>query len=455
MRARRWGAAAPLASIVPSQSSRATSLGAALSTCSTTERTWHGGLSTELLQDSSTVAAILASLFVAGWGALELGRRDDASRMQRWDVSPPSRVRSFGLPVTSCEHRTAENLPVYGSSSDPILSLPTESEDGIPLSDIYLRPIPRIPSKDNDLTDETSCLSRSVRAFGTSMASTSEAYVTTRGSRRMNDRHETGRQGEDEEAEAPHLATSNKSIKSENGANGKVGEEVPAATRRSATYIERVETLKSRKRPSSSSAVTSGSGSSNSSVTTQKMYFYRTSQLQTQKADKVCLLAAPSSKELGSDIAHLLGVTASTMDVGTFREKTESQHGSLRLAFASPLDDLFLLLPYLLRRDLCRWRDRRPAPGERPGEARVRGQFDHLQQLHHGAAADHHGAPQGQRQEDHRGRPLLWCVRNDAYHTCAIRTLDGPIFLFVASSSFHFVYPCIYSQATAGRTRES
>jgi hypothetical protein len=219
---------------------------------------------------------------------------------------------SIAIPRTSiatCEHWTAEDLPVYASSSDPIV-LPMENEDGIPLSQIYLRPIP-FGMQDNELEDETSCLSRSVRAFGQSMVSTSEAFATTRSSRgrsssqQPDEEEDPSRHGALENPtrigeRLAHLATSNISKPQESGPDE--------------SYSDRVRSLQSKKNSSSSAS----SSSTNNSVTTRKMYFYRTSKIQSQKADKFCLLAAPSSRELGSDIAHLLGVPVSTMDVSTY-----------------------------------------------------------------------------------------------------------------------------------------
>lgn len=58
----------------------------------------------------------------------------------------------------------------------------------------------------------------------------------------------------------------------------------------------------------------------NSMVSTRKMYFYKTPYIQDRMAKKLVLLAGPSSKTLGSDVAHLLGQPLSEMTVGKFTD---------------------------------------------------------------------------------------------------------------------------------------
>ena len=73
----------------------------------------------------------------------------------------------------------------------------------------------------------------------------------------------------------------------------------------------------------STSAVASATASDSQkdvSVTTKKMYFYRTSKIESKKKSKFILMAGPSSDKLGGDIAHLLGWDLNGMAAGKFAD---------------------------------------------------------------------------------------------------------------------------------------
>lgn len=150
-----------------------------------------------------------------------------------------------------------EDYPVYASSSDSIL-LPTTSENEVQLKDVYLRPVSSPQRKNGKEDDEESTLQRSQRAFGVSMDAVLQQH---------------------------NLATA-------------------ASVQDSAT--ERVQKLHSKNQQSL--------------VTTRKMYFYQTPQIQSRIADKFVLLAGPASEELGADIGHLLGVPVDGLAVGKFND---------------------------------------------------------------------------------------------------------------------------------------
>lgn len=95
-------------------------------------------------------------------------------------------------------------------------------------------------------------------------------------------------------------------------------------------------------------------------VTTQKMYFYKTSQLQTEMADRFIILAGTSSEEVGGDIAHLLGVPINQMHVGKFtdgevniqlQESVRGKHVYVinSTTSADALMELLLMIPTLRR----------------------------------------------------------------------------------------------------------
>ena len=165
---------------------------------------------------------------------------------------------SYRNNVAFCDHSV--ELPDFGSSSDPIFDVPTNDSEEFVLR--RLHPIDR-----HDETNDTgSEYSKSLRAFATS----SQIDLST----------------SDEPPSNPVVNATMSSL--------------PA-------------------RPSKVHQLEHRDDNSNV-VTTQKMYFYHASELETYLADKLVLLAGPSSESLGCDIGHLLGVPVNQMDVGKFAD---------------------------------------------------------------------------------------------------------------------------------------
>jgi len=107
------------------------------------------------------------------------------------------------------------------------------------------------------------------------------------------------------------------------------------------------------------------SHSGNHMVTTKKNYFYETSQIEPRFAKKFVLLAGISSLDIGADVAHLLGVPVSRMEVGKFadgetkiqlKESVRGKHVFLINSTTScdALMELLILIP-TLRRASAKW----------------------------------------------------------------------------------------------------
>jgi hypothetical protein len=182
-------------------------------------------------------------------------------------------VALLSQPRVNCEEHEGGyegDLPVFASSSDPLVgstdNLKEETERFV------LTPIPF--KKHQELKDERSPFSKSIRALHSSMdcAATSST--------------------------PQELATSTTTITHSAPSSGATPDSAASPEVAFNTLPDKLH----------------------ETVTTRKMYFYQTAQLESAKADKFTLLAGPSSADLGSDIGHLLGVPVSKMDVAKFAD---------------------------------------------------------------------------------------------------------------------------------------
>jgi hypothetical protein len=148
---------------------------------------------------------------------------------------------------------------VYSSSDS--MDMPSPSDEGDPLEPFYLAEIKS--SNAEDLKDDKSEFSKSVRAFGAGLESTDAI-------RRQ---------------------------------------ETPLATSKEATDADSAE-----------DRVSTLGAHEHATVTTQKVYFYHAEKIVDKAAEKFVLLAGPSSEDLGGDIGHLLGVPVSKAEVGQYAD---------------------------------------------------------------------------------------------------------------------------------------
>jgi hypothetical protein len=176
----------------------------------------------------------------------------------------------------NCEQQN--NLPVFASSSDPISTAVLED----PIEQLYIGRVENTRTA-KDLANASSSINKSIRAFETCIDS----------------QHGTG------------------NVEIISGPSGAPSTPSPPAQGLLSTS-KRFTKGKSFNKARDDSLSTSNEGSE--TVTTKKMYFYRTSEIQSRMAKKFMLFAAPDSLELGGDIAHLLGVDLSRVHVGRFTD---------------------------------------------------------------------------------------------------------------------------------------
>lgn len=160
--------------------------------------------------------------------------------------------------IALCDYKTTSELPSYGSSSDPVCEQSYSSDEG-ELETIILHPLTLPSGKTEEINDPNSPFSKSARAFATSVRS-----------------------------DAPVESLNADSALIQN-------------------HSSRVQTLERQ-------------DDKGNVVTTQKIYFYHAPELETYFADKLVLLAGPSSEALGCDVGHLLGVPVNRLDVGKFED---------------------------------------------------------------------------------------------------------------------------------------
>ena len=169
---------------------------------------------------------------------------------------------------------------MFASSSDPIIDM--RMKEGANDQCIRIETIEQV-DRSEELKDDGSALNKGIRAFETTLDKLNHNVQVFE---KTDDTGVVVTERKDNAPEPVFLATS----------------EVQEP--------DRVKTL----------PTTTTASQENPMVTTRKMYFYRTPRIQSDLAKRFVLFAGPSSKELGSDVAHLLGMSLNNVSVSKFAD---------------------------------------------------------------------------------------------------------------------------------------
>jgi hypothetical protein len=160
------------------------------------------------------------------------------------------------LSTAACEQESS-SLPVFGSSSDPLVGAEAKP-DADQVENLYVERIPfKRPSQ--ELNDSTSDINKGIQAF-----------------KRYKDYWNVAQEEDNEDGE--------KSMEPQSIISTSVPDEAQET------------------------------------VTTKQMYFYKSPLIKSRIAKKFMLFAGPSSEQLGGDVAHLLGMDLHNIEVGKFTD---------------------------------------------------------------------------------------------------------------------------------------